>query len=147
MTGLLWLAMIAMSLTPTNAWPATTKHGNHAPPASYLEALQTANAFMWAWLTRDADEGLRLMSDHLLTKTHDEAWLRQFAVGLSNPHHQAFEIGRGRGESAKGYAFPVTLYELYTGERVGTGYHAILKVEQKEGKWRVNGLPISPEIR
>jgi hypothetical protein len=109
-----------------------SKRGDHSPSAAYLETLQTANAFLWAWLTRDADGGLQLLSDRLRTQINDESWLRQFVVGLSNLHHQAFEIGHGRQQTPSRYAFPVTLYELYTGEPTGARYGA-------SWKWRSRG--------
>ena len=99
LTSLLAVVVVTTTLQLTTAWPATPQHGDYAPSVAYLEALEIANAFLWAWVTRDADGGLRLMSDRLRAQINDETWLRQFMVGLSNPHHQAFEIGHGRRQT------------------------------------------------
>lgn len=147
LTNLLGVVVVATTLSLTTAWPAAPQHGDHTPSAAYLEALETVNAFLWAWLTRDADGGLRLMSDRLHTQINDETWLRQFMAGLSNPHHQAFEIGHGRRQTTSRYTFPVTLYELYTGERMGAGYRGMLEVAKQGEVWRVDRLPHGPDIR
>jgi hypothetical protein len=145
--SLLWVSLFAIPLRPIAAWAETPQRASQVPSAAYLYALQTANAFLWAWLTRDAEEGFRLMSDHLRTRIHDDAWLRQFLAGLSNPRHQAFEIDRGHQQTTSRYTFPVTLYELYTGEQVGARYHGILEVEKQGGVWRVNRLPRGQDSR
>jgi len=116
-----------------------------APSAAFLEALQVADSFLWAWVARDAESGLRLISDRLRAKAGDERWRRQFIVGLSNPHHQAFEIGRGRLMSTNRYEFPVTLYEFYTGERAGERYQSSLEVVKEGQVWRVDRLPITSD--
>jgi hypothetical protein len=91
--------------------------------------------------------GAPVDSDHLRNQIHDDEWLRQFVIGLSNPCHQAFEIGRGRRLNTNRYAFPVTLYELYSGEQGGARYLGILEVEKRSEVWRVNRLPRSPDSR
>jgi hypothetical protein len=139
--------MIVTISKPTATWPGTPQHGDQTLPAAYLEALQTANAFLWAWLTRDADGGLRLISDRLRSKINDDSWVRQFMVGLSNPHHQAFEISHGRRQTSSRYAFPVILYELYDGEPMGASYRGILEVAKQGNVWRVDRLPHGPDNR
>ena len=67
--------------------------------ASYVQALQAADAFLWAWVNRDADTGRRLISRSLsskLQKENNEEWFRNYMIGLSNPHHHSFEIGSGK---------------------------------------------------
>lgn len=147
LTSLLGVVMVTATLILTTAWPATPQHGDYTPSAAYLEALETANAFLWAWQTRDADGGLRLMSDRLRAQINDESWLRQFMVGRSNPHHQAFEIGHGRRQTTSRYTFSVTLYELYSGERMGAGYRSMLEVAKQGKVWRVDRLPHSSDTR
>ncbi|OGP72629.1 MAG: hypothetical protein A2V86_04270 [Deltaproteobacteria bacterium RBG_16_49_23] len=115
------------------------------PSANYLEALQTANAFLLAWVMRDAEVGLRLLSDHLRGKVNNDAWLRQFIVGLSNPHHQAFEIEAGRKLSDTRFIFSVTLYELYSGENMGFAYKGVMEVVKQGNVWRVDRLPRSSD--
>src|SRR4030042_5931742 len=111
-----------------------------SPSSEYLEVLQTADTFLWAWVTRDS-KGLNLISNRLRAQVNDELWLRQFMVGLSNPHHQAFEIGTGKKLSSDRYVFPVTLYELYTGETTGLAYSGTLEIIKQGKDWRINMLP------
>jgi hypothetical protein len=115
------------------------------PSSEYLEALQMANSFLWAWVNRNAEVGLRLMSNRLRSQTKNEAWLRQFMVGLSNPHHQAFKIWSDQIERTNKYVFSVTLYELYTGEPKGIGYTSDLEVVKEGNTWRVDRLPRSSD--
>lgn len=41
-------------------------------PAGYVQALETANAFLWAWSNRNADSGTKLLSYNLLSKIKKE---------------------------------------------------------------------------
>lgn len=109
--------------------------------AEYLEALRIANDFLAAWIARDADAGSRLMSDRLKSDVGDESWLQQYVVGLSNPHHQAFSLGEGQKKGRNRYVFPVTLYELYSGERMGYRYISTLEIVKEGNVWRVGVLP------
>src|SRR5205823_4021152 len=109
--------------------------------AEYLGALRTANAFLFAWVKRDADEGLDLLSGRLRKKIHDESRLQDFMTGLSNPHHQAFEISRVPGSTGSRYVFTVTLYEFYAGEPAGFKYVSTLEVVKQGGLWRIDRLP------
>lgn len=139
--------LIGFTLPPRTVWPASLSTRQAAPSAEYMTALQTANGFLWAWLNRDAERGLRLISDQLRREIKDDSWLRQFMIGLSNPHHQAFEIGRGKKKSADVFVFPVTLYELASGERTGNAYSGALEISKEGDSWRVTLLPASPENR
>ena len=62
-------------------------------------------------------------------------------TGLSNPHHEAFEIGQGVRIDSDTYAFPVRLFELYTGEPTGYAYSDTLGVVRERDGWRVDRLP------
>lgn len=121
----------------------TTK--SEDPSASYLEALHVANTFLWAWVRRDPDIGLPLISNRLRAQVNDESWLRQFIQGLSNPHHKAFEITAARHPSSNQYRFLVVLYELASGEPTGFQYKGIMEVIRETGKWRIDHLPRSSD--
>jgi hypothetical protein len=102
---------------------ATTAFGGRPPareqvPADYVAALRAANTFLTAWAARDQEGGLRSVSARV-RRLHPEAELRMYFSGLSNPHHAGFEIHRGRRVSAGRYAFPIRLFEFYTGEKRG----------------------------
>lgn len=117
-------------------------------PARYVEALEIANSFLWAWINRDADAGLKLISQGLLSKlnkTKTEEWFRQYMIGLSNPHHSSFEIGPGKEIEPKRFSFPVTLYEYYTGEAKVFKYKSRIEVIQEVDSWRVDFLPITAD--
>jgi hypothetical protein len=125
--------------------------GKTLPPsvsASYAQALQTADSFLWAWLNRDADAGLKLISQGLLSKlknTKTEKWFSQYMVGLSNPHHLSFEIGPGKEINPKRFVFPVTLYEYYTGEPKAFKYNSKIELVREGDLWRVDVLPLTSD--
>jgi hypothetical protein len=117
-------------------------------PASYAQALETANAFLWAWSNRDADSGTKLISQKLLAKLkkeNREDWFRQYMTGLSNPHHLSFEIGKGKEINSKRFAFPVTLFEYYTGEPKAFQYKSKIEVIKEGDSWRINVLPTTSD--
>jgi hypothetical protein len=116
------------------------------PAASYIQAVRVADLFLAAWARRDVDAGLALMSSALLGAEHNDrvdlsGGLKQYMSGTSNPHHEAFEIGRGAPVGGDRFAFPVRLFELYLGEPTGTVCSDTLEVEREEGDWRIDRLP------
>jgi len=130
------------------ALPVGGKEFEPSTPARYVEALQIVDSFLWAWVNRDADAGLKLISQDLLSKlqyTKTEAWFRQYMVGLSNPHHFSFEIGPGKEINPKRFSFPVTLYEYYTGEPKAFKYKSKIEVIYEGDSWRVDLLPMTAE--
>ncbi len=130
------------------ALPVEGKVLQPSAPAGYAEALQIADSFLWAWVNRDADAGLNLISQRLLSKLKDtktEDWFRQYMVGLSNPHHLSFEIGPGKEINPKRFSFPVTLYEYYTGEPKAFKYNSNIELVQEGDLWRVDVLPLTSD--
>jgi hypothetical protein len=65
--------------------------------------------------------------------------------GLSNPHHLSFEIGKGKEINSKRYAFPVTLFEYYTGEPKAFQYKSKIEVIKEGDSWRVDVLPTTSD--
>jgi hypothetical protein len=117
-------------------------------PANYVEALQTANSFLWAWVNRDADAGRRLISRDLsskLQKEKNEDWFRDYMIGVSNPHHHSFQIGPGNEINPKRFVFPVTLYEYYTGEPKAFKYKSKIELIREGDSWRVDVLPLTAD--
>ncbi len=117
-------------------------------PANYVEALRTANSFLWAWTSRDAETGLKLASLRLLSKIKQrrkEGWFEQYMIGLSNPHHLSFEIGSGKEINPKRFSFPVILYEYYTGEAKAYKYKSKIEIVLEGESWRVDLLPITSD--
>ena len=130
--------------------------GSGAPAASappevdreYLEALQAANLFLNAWVVRDEQAGLELISDRLdrtLKKGRGESGFRVYMRGLGNPHHQAYEIGAGRRRGVDRYAFPVRLFEIGSRERRGTVYESEIVIARQPDRWAVDALPRTPD--
>jgi len=141
---LLSVAALLILMLPIASQSEISQGTEKSTSADYLEALRVANSFLWAWVARDSGAGLQLISTRLRTEIKDESWLRQFMMGLSNPHHQAFELGVGRREGAIRYSFPVTLYELYSGENEGFAYTGVLGLVKQGDVWRIDVLPKLP---
>lgn len=109
----------------------------------YVLALGTANRFLCAWLSRDQEAGLKLLSSAVRT-TYSEDDLRLYLAGLSNPHHAAFEVGVGRRLTPCRFAFPVRLYEHYSGEKWRKKLPVALQmvvVKTDEEEWRIGEVP------
>ena len=79
-----------------------------------------------------------------------EEYLRSYITGISNPHHQAFEVGRGQRLPSGAFAFPVTMYEHYSGQTAAVEHPKILRIVVMQAgpeSWLVDELPgfVSPE--
>ena len=138
--SIIFLLMLALPVEGDVLQPST--------PAYYVEALQTVDSFLWAWINRDADVGLKLISQVLLSKlqkTKTEEWFRQYMIGLSNPHHFSFEIEPGKQINPKRFVFPVTLYEYYTGEPKAFKYKSKIELIREGDSWRVDVLPLTSD--
>lgn len=135
-----FLLLIALGVEGGTLEPST--------PHIYVQALQTADSFLWAWVNRDADTGRRLISrgfSSKLQKENNEEWFRNYMIGLSNPHHHSFEIGSGKRINTERFSFPVTLYEYYTGEPKAFQYKSKIELVRERDSWRVNVLPLTSD--
>src|ERR1700730_12589217 len=91
------LTSVTFMLILSSAWLSPPKaQGLRDQPggADYLRALRTADEFLAAWIERNEDKGLALIS-HRLRRTTAESDLRSYISGLSNPSNMAFAIGIG----------------------------------------------------
>ena len=122
----------------------TTKHrASAAIDQDYVRALSAANQFLFAWETRNQYDGLALLSSKLKNK-YPEEYLRSYISGVENPHHQAFEIGRGKRLAAGRFSFPVVLYEHYTGQKETVAHPQALTIVLTQAgseNWLVDELP------
>jgi len=115
----------------------------------YVLALSTANHFLYAWATRNEADGLDMLSPKLKNKFPEE-YLRSYISGVENPHHQAFEIGRGQRMPSGAFSFPVAMFEHYTGQKE-TNEHPkplrIVVIQSGPESWLVDELPgfVAPE--
>lgn len=119
----------------------------------YLLALNAMNEFVTAWLHRDASNGVKWVSDEVKRRTDPDV-LSAYFTGVSNPHHQAFEVTGKKQISDERFAFHVLLYEYYTAQpdavnglpyehAAGVTIEVVKQGEDEWGQpvWRVNGLP------
>lgn len=111
---------------------------------NYLLALNTINNFSMAWLNRDYVKGVELLSE----KTKNSvplADLKMFFSGLSNPHHQGFEVIGKEQVDENTIKFQVWFYEYYTGEKPAPTERpepqSIDVIKVNEDTWLVNNLP------
>jgi len=81
----------------------------------YMNALKTADKYLYAWMTRNGSIAYDLISDNIKKKFKNRKDFEMDFAGLSNPHNEAFEI-MGHKRMSKGrIQFKVWLYYHYTG--------------------------------
>ncbi len=109
----------------------------------YMLALGTVNHFLCAWQMRRQEEGLALLSPRL-KKKYSEEDVRMYISGISNPHHAAFEVGRGKRLAEGPFAFPASFYQHYaagkeTFKRPKALQAVVIQIGAEE--WTVDELP------
>jgi hypothetical protein len=111
---------------------------------NYLLALNTVNNFLIAWLHRDSEKGTLLLTEKVKS-SFPEVDVRMFFSGLSNPHHQGFEVIGNEYVGENTIRFHVWLYEDYTGETPLPAErpepYSIDVIKVKDDIWSVNNLP------
>jgi hypothetical protein len=138
--------------TPTSP-PAASTSSVVRNDDNYVLALSAANEFLSAWRDRHQDKGIAMLTPSLL-KAKGEQWWRDEISGISNPHHEAYEITNGRPLADGRYVFDVWLYEYYTGNvgrrrAKGQKVHSwvrpeadrIVVIEVGPDDWRVDEAP------
>jgi hypothetical protein len=142
------LSLIILAATSLPAQKARSRTGEGIDQ-DYVLALTAADQFMHAWATRNQDDGLALLTPRLKNKFPEE-YFRYYLSGLANPHHQAFEVWRGKRLPSGGFSFPVAMYEHYTGQKE-PGQHpkalTIVVIQSGPESWLVDDLPgfVEPE--
>lgn len=144
------LGVMIFAASPAPARTAT-RHSGNLIDQDYVLALSAADEFMVAWATRNQDDGLALLSPRLKNK-FPEDYFRYYITGLSNPHHQAFEVGRGKRLPSGAFSFPVTMYMHYTGQKENISPPkplAIVMIQAGPENWLVDELPgfVEPEAK
>lgn len=110
----------------------------------YLQALNTADRYLYAWTMRDGSIAYELITQDLKKNYTDFNDFQLHFAGVSNPHHQAFEICGFQQMSEERICFRVWLYEDYTGvdirqfKRPKPYLLELVKVDKE--KWLVNNL-------
>lgn len=144
LSGFEWQVDRLPGATAATAGVQPLKYPDAPVDTDYIMALTTADRFMQAWSSRDAQGGYSLLTEQL-QKSRDKADLMQAISGLSNPHHQAYEIADGRRADRDTFQFSVWTYEWYTGEQVPAAARpkprTITLRLQSDGQWLVDQLP------
>jgi len=106
--------------------------------SDYVSALATANHFLQAWQTGDAESGIVLLSGHAKEKaTHDG--LDTF---FSNSAPSAYEINHGKQLRPGRYEFPVVLMNFSSEHKsVHRRFSTITVVRTGDNDWAVDTLP------
>lgn len=133
---------IANSLIPT-AVSASFKEERLQVDQDYLMALRAANQFLEAWIHRNAEQGVQMVTG-AVKERYSEEQLSTYFVGTSNPHHQAYEITSGEQIDEDSYRFKVWMYEHYTGVEVlfdhpEPSYLTVIRTDDEQ--WLINELP------
>jgi hypothetical protein len=104
-------------------------------------ALRAGDAFLNAYIQRDDEAGLPLLSSRLRNTTSEDD-LRLAISGTSNPHHQAFEVFDGRRLNDTSFEFQVHLYDYVTDQQVELekGKSKTLRIVRGENEtWLIDG--------
>ena len=110
---------------------------------NYLFALNTLDNFLHAWVTRDFIEGPKYITEGL--KNSEKGNLKSFFCGISNPHHQAYEVIGSNYINSDTIRFKVWLYEHVTGQTFEPVRHPqpyyidVVKINTE--LWLVNTMP------
>lgn len=145
-TRLIALSVLLLFFTPACTAPSPTPaFSNPAVSDDYILALSAANDFLQAWRMRDQPTGLQLLSARLRQSLPEDD-LRDAIAGVSNPHHQSYEITAGAALSKDRYRFTVILYHHYTGHDYPEAQTAttleVLRIAPET--WCIDRLPTSP---
>jgi len=110
----------------------------------YVLALSAADRFLTAWRNRDQDVGLALLSSRLVKSKGEQHWRNEIS-GMSNPHHEAYEISGGRRLGDGRFAFDVWVHAHYTGFRVEPVRKSkpsrIILMRVAPEEWKVDEVP------
>jgi hypothetical protein len=108
----------------------------------YLYALRTADRYLCAWVMRDGSIAYDLISDNIKNNYADVIDFQKYFAGVSNPHHQAFEIIGYKHISENRICFKVWYYEDYIGiyeppyKKPYPSFLEVVKVDKE--KWLVD---------
>ena len=143
LVGVVALGWILAGCEKTPPEPET-QPANTARDDAYIAALAVANEFCQAWKHRDEAAGRALLSLRLI-RQHSDKRLSAAIVGVSNPHHAAYEISEGRKLAEGRYEFKLRLFFQYTGlhgDRIESPLDRIVVARIDAEHWRVDQFPI-----
>ncbi len=111
----------------------------------YLQALNTADQFLSAWLNNNLELGISLLSQRA-KKGATPQELSNYFSSRSNPFHEGFEIISSKKVNSNDYRFDVWLYGYFMGQSPDPYRQPqpesvdVVKIGQK---WFINNLPES----
>jgi len=108
--------------------------------SDYVTALATADRFLQAWQSGDAENGMALLSSHVKDKTTTEA-LDSFFTADTAPNNRAYEIDRGKILKRGRYEFSVVLIGAAHGGQARRRFSSIILVNTGHNDWAVDRLP------
>lgn len=130
------LLFLALSISV----PARSKSAPSRLESDYIQALATANHFLYAWQTLDHETTILLLSDRLKQHTpesHLDIYLRSSTI-----RPRSFEIGRGKKLAAGRYRIPVTLFHPATElQSVHPDLTSIIVIKRGKNDWAIDKLP------
>ncbi|WP_411680093.1 hypothetical protein [Clostridium thailandense] len=117
--------------------------------SDYILALKTTDKYCCAWLSRAGSIAYDLISDNIKRQYKDkEDFIMQFA-GVSNPHHEAFEISGCSCRAKDRITFRVWMYYHYTGEYIppykrpdNNTFIELIKIDEET--WLVDKVTTKP---
>jgi len=109
------------------------------PPlnAHYIAALATADRFLQAWQSGDAESGIVLLS----SRARKNAGPDRVADFFSNPGPCGYELGRGKLLKRGRYEFPVVFVGGGATHHLQRRFSTLAMVESGGNDWAVDKLP------
>lgn len=154
----LLIAIVAVLVLSTTTQAQPARLSTAPVNADYVRALFAADKFLYAWKTRNTQEGLALVSPALKSKKPNDE-LFSYISGTSSPSHAAFEVNSGRKLPDGRYAFDVKLYEYYyaatpesqmskcpEASRIVLVKSGVSDTKFRVGNWLVDELPAPCEL-
>lgn len=121
---------------------ARTKARLVAFDRDYSSALATADRFLHAWQTQDAESGILLLTDRVREHTAEDRMQEFFSAERSAG--SSFEIGRGKKLAANRYEFPIALFlhdTAKTHELSRPKASSLVVIKIGHDDWAVDKLP------
>jgi len=130
-TPFIFLCVMSLLLPSAAKTPAGTDAG-------YVAALASADRFLQAWQSGDAENGTVLLSTHAKEAATADVVDKFFL----NPTPSAYEIGHGKLLKRGRYEFPVVLVMEASKEvRSRRRFSSIIVVNTGNNDWAVDKLP------
>jgi hypothetical protein len=106
-------------------------------PADYASALTTADHFLQAWQSGDAENGIALLT----SRAKEAATADGIDKFFSSSAPSAYEIGRGKLIKHGRYEFPVVLVGAAKNNRSRRQFSSIVVLHSGDNDWAVDKLP------